>query len=389
MRVALTAAACITPQRWIADPLLLIEDGVIAWVGRREEVEAPRGTRVVEFAGSVLAPGFIDGHIHGGAGYDVMSADAAGFVALETHLAAHGVTSYLPTTVTASVDDTLRALERLAAAIELAECAPAGRLRARPIGIHLEGPFLSHQRRGVHPPEHLHPPSVALFHRFCQAAQGRLRIVTLAPELAGAGELIQEALACGVGVSLGHSDAGYEAAQAAIAAGARQATHTFNAMRPMDHREPGIAAAVLNDARVCAEIIVDGIHVAPAMVELLLRAKGNDGALLVSDAISASGMGDGRWRLGSFDVEVRGGICQGGEGKLAGSVLTLDHAVRNVMAFAHWDLQDAVRLATLNPARQLNELPKRGIIAPGALADIAILSPAGEVRQAVVRGHCI
>jgi N-acetylglucosamine-6-phosphate deacetylase len=387
MPVALTAAACVTPQRFLDDPLLLVEDGVIAWVGRRAEAEPPKGARTVDFPGAVLAPGFLDVHIHGGAGHDVMSCDAAGFAALENHLARHGVTSYLSTTVTAPVDDTLHALDRLATAIELAEKAPIGELRAQPIGIHLEGPFLSHERRGVHPPEHLQAPSIDLFRRFWEAARGRIRIMTLAPELPGAGELIREAVGRGVCVSLGHSDAGYEAAETAIDAGARHATHTFNAMRPLDHRDPGMIAAVLNDARVCAEIIVDGIHVAPPMVELFLRAKGADGALLVSDAISATGMGDGRWRLGSFEVEVHGGICHGGEGKLAGSVLTLDRAVQNVMAFAHWELQDAVRLATLNPARELNELSNRGTLAPGARADIAVLSPEGEVRQTMVRGE--
>jgi N-acetylglucosamine-6-phosphate deacetylase len=376
----------MTPQELIADPLLLIEDGVIAWVGRRTGFVPPPETRTVDFPGAVLAPGYIDVHIHGGAGHDLMSADAAGFAAFESHLVRHGVTSYLPTTVTAPVDDTLHALERLATAIESAERAPAGDLRAQPIGIHLEGPFLSHERRGVHPAEHLQLPSVELFRRFWEAARGRIRIVTVAPELPGAGELLREAIGLGVCVSLGHSDAGFEAAGAAIDAGARHATHTFNAMRPLDHRDPGIAAAVLTDARVCAEIIADGVHVAPSMVELFLRAKGREGALLVSDAISATGMGDGRWRLGSFEVEVRGGICHGGEGKLAGSCLTLDRAVRNVMSFAHWQLQDAVCLATLNPARELREVPKRGMLVPGARADIAVLSPDGEVKHTFVRG---
>jgi N-acetylglucosamine-6-phosphate deacetylase len=387
MHLALTAATCLTPRRLIADPLLLIEDGVIAFVGSRAEIELPRDTRLVDFPGAVLAPGFLDVHIHGGAGYDVMSADSTGLAALESQLARHGVSSYLPTTVTAAVDETLYALDHLAAAIERASETASGEVRAIPIGIHLEGPFLSHAQRGVHPPEHLQPASVALFQRFWEAARGRIRIMTVAAELPGAQELIREAVRCDVCVSLGHSDAVYQVALDAIAAGARQATHTFNAMRALDHRNPGIAAAVLNDARVCAEVIADGIHVAPAMLELLLRVKGHDGVLLVSDATSATGMSDGHYRLGGFEVELRGDRCISGDGRLAGSVLSLDRAVRNVMVFARWDLQDAVRLATLNPAVQLNELPHRGTLVPGSRADIAVLSPAGEVRQTIVCGQ--
>jgi N-acetylglucosamine-6-phosphate deacetylase len=387
MQVALTAGVCLTPQRYLQNPLLLIEDGVVAAVAEQGTIEPPQNTRRVDFPGAVLAPGFIDLHVHGGAGCDLMQANASARAGLEKHLASHGVTSYLPTLLTAPVDELLAALDRLAAAVEQAEKEPSAELRAQPIGLHLEGPFLSREQCGVHPVEHLQPVSLGLFDRFWDAARGRIKIMTVAPELSGAGELIAEATRRGICVSLGHSNADYVEARSGIAAGARHATHIFNAMRPLRHRDPGIAVAVLNDPAVSAEIIADGIHIAPGMLELFLRAKGRESAVLVTDAISATGMEDGHYRLGDIEVSVRSGTCLSAEGKLAGSTLTLDQAVRNVMAYARWDLQDSVRLATINPARVLTDATRLGILAQGAPADIVVLSPSGEVIQTIIHGN--
>ena len=382
--IALTAAALFTPLDRIEQPLLLVEGGVIVEVTSQARREVPGHCRAVDFGDGILAPGFIDIHIHGGGGHDVMEAGADALPPVERLLAAHGVSSYFPTTVTAPMDATLSALARLADAIEAAENSSAGELRARPLGIHLEGPFISHKRRGVHPPENLLTPSVAAFDRFWQAARGHIRVLTIAPELPGAVEVIAEASARGVCVSLGHSDADLNAARAGFAAGARHATHTFNAMRPLDHRDPGILGEVLTDARLSADIIADGIHLDPVIVELFLKAKGPDAAVLISDATAATGMPDGRYRLGSLEVEVKDGRCMAG-GKLAGSVLTMDRAVRNVAQFARWELQQAVRLATVNPARVAG-VKKGGVIEAGAPADLVVLSPGGEVRNTMVRG---
>ncbi|MFB3813255.1 MAG: N-acetylglucosamine-6-phosphate deacetylase [Terriglobales bacterium] len=387
MRLALTAAACVTPQRYLDNAVVLIEDGVIAAVSTREDADLPRGARLIDLPGAILAPGFVDLHIHGGAGHDVMHADAAELAAIERHLAAHGTTTYFPTTATAPVEDTLQALDRLADAVERADRQPPTEVRAQPLGIHLEGPFISYAKRGVHPPESLQPPSLELFERFWQAARGHIKLMTIAPELPGACELIAAAAQRGVCVSLGHSDAGYTAAQAGIAAGARHATHTFNAMRALDHREPGIAGAVLNEAGISADIIADGIHVAPAMVALFLKAKGTSRAVLITDAISATGMPEGRYALGSLEVDVSGGKCLSAEGRLAGSVLTLERAVRNVMDFAGWDLQDAVRLATMNPAHTVGLGLRRGTLVSGARGDVVALSPEGNVVHTIVCGQ--
>jgi len=386
MQSVITATRLYTPVEEIERPLIFVDDGMITEVRSQTSREIPAGSPVADLGDVILAPGFIDIHIHGGAGHDVMKADPTALPAVERLLRLHGVTSYVPTTVTAPVDLTLAALERLADAIEAGGDSGDGELRARPVGIHLEGPFISHARRGVHPLENLLPPTLDMFERFWEASRGHIKIITIAPELEGARAVIAEATGRGVCVSLGHSDADLQATQSGVAAGARHATHCFNAMRPLDHREPGILGEVLTDGRLTAEIIADGIHVDPLIVRLFLRAKGVEGALLVTDATAATGMPNGRYYLGSLEVDVKDGRCMAG-GKLAGSVLTLDKAVQNVMKFANWNLQQAVRLATLNPARTAGLPSSLGSIVVGGAADMVALSPSGEVLTTIVRGQ--
>ena len=392
--LAFAAARLLTPTEAVEHPLVLVEQGRIFEISAQSSRDVPAGVSFFDFGDNVMAPGFVDLHIHGSAGYDVMDESAEALPAIEQLLARHGVTSYFPTTVTAPMDTTLQALERLADAIERSERdrkhhhehAPAKnrKNRAIPLGIHLEGPFISHARRGVHPPENLLAPTLALFDQFWQAARGRIRMMTIAPELDNALEVIAEAARRGVCVSLGHSDADFEAAERGIAAGARHATHTFNAMRPLDHRSPGILGAVLTDRRITADIIADGIHLDPAIVKLFARAKGPDQAVLITDAISATGMPDGRYRLGSFEVDVREGKCLA-DGKLAGSVLTMDRAVRNLARFAEWDLPQAIAAASRNPAR-VARLANKGTLAVGADADFVVLNQEGTISRTFVGG---
>jgi N-acetylglucosamine-6-phosphate deacetylase len=370
---------------------VFVEDGMITDLASRSTREIPANMALIDFADAVIAPGFVDIHMHGGAGLDVMQASEAEMPHLGRFLAQHGVTGYFPTTVAAPIDVTCAALERIAKAIEAGESGAIGNgsgdnaSQARPLGIHLEGPFLSHARRGVHAPENLALPTVALFERLWQAARGHVRMLTIAPELPGAPEVIAEAARRKVLVSIGHSDADLNAAQAGVRAGARHATHTFNAMRPLDHREPGILAEVLTDPDVTADIIVDGIHVAPSVVRLFLKAKGIEGSVLITDATAAAGMPDGRYQLGTMMVDVKNGMCTI-DGKLAGSVLTMDRAVRNVMEFGSWSLRHAVRAATLNPARAAGLADHYGALASGAEASFVVLSLAGDVRKTIVRG---
>jgi N-acetylglucosamine-6-phosphate deacetylase len=391
--LAFTAGRLLTPTDAVEHPLVLVEQGRVLEISARTSRQVPAGVSTSDFGDSVMAPGYVDLHIHGSAGYDVMDDTGEALPAIEQLLARHGVTSYFPTTVTAPMDATLRALERLADAIEKRELERErqregqnadGKSPALPLGIHLEGPFISHARRGVHPPENLLAPTLALFEKFWQAARGRIRMMTIAPELGDAPEVIAEAARRGVCVSLGHSDADFEAAERGIAAGARHATHTFNAMRPLDHRSPGILGAVLTDRRVSADIIADGVHLDPAIVKLFANAKGPEQTVLITDAISATGMPEGRYRLGSFEVDVRDGKCMA-DGKLAGSVLTMDRAVRNLARFAEWDLPQAVAAASQNPAR-VARIANKGVLAVGADADFVVLSPEGEVLRTFVGG---
>jgi len=380
--LALTARALFTPLERVEKPLVLIDGDKIVRLTSQSSAEIPSGVQHLDFEDCILAPGLIDLHVHGAVGYDAMQDDEAGRRAFEKFLLGHGVTSYYPTTLTASLTDTLRALERLGRAVEQAE--PEGEnSRACPLGIHLEGPFLSHLRRGVHPAERLLTPSLDTFQRFWEASQGKIKVMTIAPELPGALEVIAEAAKLGVCASLGHSDATLEQARAGIAAGGCHATHTFNAMRPLGHRDPGIVGEVLSNFAITADIIADGVHVHPSIVRVFIHAKGTDRTVLVTDATSATGMPDGRYMLGSLQVEVQDGKCLH-DGRLAGSVLTLDRAVRNAMEFAGIDLQQAIRLATLNPARAVKI--SRGVLQPSATADLVALTPSGDVRATLSRG---
>jgi N-acetylglucosamine-6-phosphate deacetylase len=384
--IAITAAALFTPLERIDQPIVLIEDGLVTAVHPRTAFASPPNARVIDFGDAILAPAFVDIHIHGAGGQDVMSANGQPLSSMESVLAQHGVSSYLPTTVTAPLDLTLSSLDRLAAAIEQTASRNHTGQRARPRGIHLEGPFLSHARRGVHPPESLLRPSLAVFDRLWQAARGHVKLMTIAPELDGALEVIEGAVKCGVVVCVGHSDGTLEQTRAAVTRGARHATHTFNAMRPLSHHDPGILGLVLTDSALSADIILDGIHVHPTMVKLFMQMKSPEDVVLISDALSATGMPEGRYRLGSFDIEVRGGKCLAGK-VLAGSVLTLDRAVRNAMKFGGVDAQRALRAATENPARVAGISGQAGRLVAGVPADIVVLNPQYEVIQTIVHGH--
>jgi N-acetylglucosamine-6-phosphate deacetylase len=392
--IVLCAHRLYTPREEILNPLLFIEEGRVHAVSSRAERQIPNNATVIDFTrdfpDAILAPGFVDIHMHGGAGVDVMLASLAELPGLNRFLTKHGVTGYFPTTVAAPLDQTCAALERLADAIEAARNSHAnnGGGEALPLGVHLEGPFLSHKRRGVHPPENLVEPTPEIFERLWQAARGHVRMMTIAPELPGALEVISEAARRNVCVSIGHSDAIMETAKAAVQAGARHATHTFNAMRPLDHREPGILGEALTSEQLTADIIADGIHVAPEVVKLFLRAKGLDRSVLITDATAAAGMPDGIYQLGPIQVVVKDGRCTldgKPDGQLAGSVLTMDQAVRNLGQFAGWSLRNSIRAATLNPTAAAG-LTQHGQIAAGAEANLVVLTPDGQVRRTIVRG---
>lgn len=379
MTTELTARRLITADGAVEYPRVVIDaDGIIAGIDAGE----PNADD------TTLTAAFFDIHVHGAAGHDAMEGTAQALGCIGRFLATRGVGHFFATTVTAPVDPTLRALEGIANAIEADSAGPA----ARPVGIHLEGPFISHAKRGVHPPADIQPPSISLFERMRQAARGHIRLMTIAPETPGALDLIEYATEAGTHVTVGHSDATAGQTRAAIAAGASSATHTFNAMRRLDHREPGIAGIVLDADALYAELICDGIHVAPEFVRLWLRSKGGERAILVTDGISATGMPDGNYMLGELEVTVRDGRClstrdlAAGVETLAGSVLTMDRAVENVQRFTGASLATAVRMASRNPARML-ALDRLGVIAVGEPANFNVFSADGTLRQTILRGQ--
>jgi len=382
---AIYASRILTPQEDISDGVIIVEGSQITGVGHRDEIRVPPGATDFVATGMTVVPGFVDLHIHGAGGHDVMEADARSLDRIASTVARHGTTSMLATTVTAPVEATCESLEEIGRYIRSREGEATSRLTAEILGVHLEGPFISSARRGVHPPAAILPPSIEILQKFVKASDGLVKILTLAPELPGALEVIEFAVAAGLVVGMGHTDADYDQARAAIQAGARHVVHTYNAMRPFTHRDPGILGAIMTDPEVTAEIIADGVHVAVAAIQVLIGAKGFDSIVLVSDGIAATGMPDGSYRLGNFEVNVRGGVARNAEGKLAGSTLTLDRAIRNAVAYGV-PLPEAVRMATVLPARRLGLAGKKGVIAPGADADIVALTPDLRVAAVMTRG---
>jgi N-acetylglucosamine-6-phosphate deacetylase len=383
---AIYASRILTPQEELLDTVIIVEGGRITAIGHRDEVKIPEGAIDYVASGMTVVPGFVDVHIHGAGGHDVMEANPAALDCITSTVARHGTTSILATTVTAPVDETCQSLEGIAQYIRSHETQSenAG-LAAEILGIHLEGPFIAKARRGVHPPDAIARPSIEILDKFRAASDGLIRIITVAPEIPGALKLITVAAANGIVAAIGHTDADYEQARAAIQAGARHAVHFYNAMRPFTHRDPGVIGAILTEPDVTAEVIADGIHVAGPAIQVLLGTKGFDTVLLASDGTAATGMPDGKFRLGTIEVTVKDGVCRNSEGNLAGSTLTLDRALRYIVALGV-PLIDAVRMATILPARRLGLAGKKGIIAIGADADLVVLTPDLRVAGVMTRG---
>ena len=379
---SITAQRLLTASGPIECPRIIIDDAGIIFAIEPGQHGTEDGT---------VTPAFFDIHVHGAAGHDVMEGTPEAMGRIGAFLASRGVGYYLPTTVTAPLDTTLRALEGIANVIE-STARDDDALGATPVGIHLEGPFLSHAKRGVHAERDLQPAKVSIFQRFQQAARGHIKLMTVAPELPEALELIEYAVAEGTQVSIGHSDATATEARAAIVAGAVSATHTFNAMRRLDHRDPGIAAVVLDSEDLYAELICDGIHVAPEFVRLWLAAKGEDRGILITDGLSATGMPDGNYRLGELDVKVENKRCLLASGlahgieTLAGSVLTMDRAVARLRRYTGATLATAVRLATHNPAAMLG-LDELGSVTVGRPANFNVFTSDGRLQQTILRGR--
>lgn len=383
--IAIHADRVLTPFDDISDGVVVLQGSKISAVGPRGQTVLPRGVREIAMPGKTIVPGFVDVHIHGAGGRDVMEGNAESLEIIAGTIARHGTTSFVATTVTASQVETCESVGGIARFILNSSQFAARELSAEILGIHFEGPFISRARRGVHPEEWLLPPSTPVLAQLLKEARGTAQILTLAPELPGALDLIDAARQAGLVVSIGHTDANYEQALAAINAGATHAAHVFNAMRPFSHRGTGVIGAVLTSPKVSAELIADKIHVDEAAMRMLVALKTPERVILVSDGTSATGMPDGKYQLGKLQVKVSGGVCRNAEGKLAGSTLTLDRALRNIVALGV-PLASALRMVTANPARQIGLGTRKGILAPGADADLVFLDDNLEVTGVMTRG---
>lgn len=354
---------------------LLVQDGKIQAFGA---VEAPDAQRV-DLDGKLLIPGFMDIHTHGGDGVDVNGADKAGFCRIGRFFAAHGVTGWLCSILTDTETQTLQSIAQARAAM----ADPAG--GARLLGIHLEGPFLSAQYKGAMPEHLLRTGDPALFYKYQQAAQGAIRYMTVSPEVEGVVEMIA-ALRDHVAIAIGHSGADYETACAAIDAGARACTHTFNAMGLFHQHRPGIMGAVLERDVYC-EAICDGRHLHPGSVRMLLACKGYDRVVAITDSIQAAGLPDGHYKLGVNDVVVVDGDAKLADtGVRAGSTLTMDQALKNLVRFTGQPVERILPLLTLQPAKVIGMDHAKGSIAPGKDGDLAVLNDALDVMETYIAG---
>jgi len=354
---------------------ILVEDGWI--VGLEPAPDAQTGRTLADDA-PVIAPGFVDVHVHGGGGHDAMGGPAA-LDGMARHLLRHGVTSFLPTAVTAPIPALVRFADEVRGWLPVARADGA-----EPLGFNLEGPFLAQARKGAHDPAHLRSPADVPVRDLDPLLDG-LRLMTIAPELPGALELIARLHELGVATSMGHSAATLEQARAGYAAGGTSTTHLFNAMTGVDHRAPGLAVAALDDDAVYVELIADGEHVHPALWPIITRSKPADRLVLVSDAISPAGTGDGRARIGGLEVEVVGQrVTLVGTTTLAGSVIALDAAVRNLVG-SGVPLPQAVAAAGRNPLAMLG-VTDRGRLAVGQRADLVELDRELHVRRIMRAG---
>jgi N-acetylglucosamine-6-phosphate deacetylase len=372
-----------TPTTELRDVGILIRDGVIESVGPRSSMNLPAGAEEIIATEQIAAPGFIDVHIHGAGGHDVMEGTQAALDTVAHAIASHGTTAFAATTVTADPNAICKSSEQIARYItqQYARSRPGAEI----LGIHFEGPFINPIRRGVHPPQWIKLPSADLLEKFIAAAQGHALLITIAPELLGAMPCIDAANKAGMIVGMGHTDATYEQARAGLAHGAHHAIHTYNAMRPFSHRDAGVIGAVLTSPEITAELIADGVHVDETAMRVLLQAKGASGVILVSDGISATGMPDGKYILGGFEVTVTGGVCKNSEGSLAGSTLTLDRALRNIVNLGR-SLGDTLQMLTLNPAKLLGIEHKKGTLHGNADADIVLLNDSLQITRVFTRG---
>ncbi|MEH6941849.1 N-acetylglucosamine-6-phosphate deacetylase [Bacillus sp. JJ722] len=332
--------------------------------------------------GTKIIPGFIDVHIHGAGGADTMDGTPEALQTMAMRLPEEGTTSFLATTMTQAEDKIVAALQNAAVYQKVAH----DRAEAEVIGIHLEGPFINPDKKGAQPEEHILEPNIEVFNKWQHEADGTIKLVTIAPEMPNGMEFIQYLADHNVTASIGHTDSTYAEVKDAVAAGATQVTHLYNGMRGLHHREPGTAGAALLFKELKVELISDGIHICPEMIQLAINAKGTDGALLITDSMRAKCLKNGRYELGGQPVIVADGQATLEDGTLAGSILKMIDSVKNMLHFTTLELQDVIKLASVNPAKQAHVYNRKGSITIGKDADIVVLNDKLDIVMTICRG---
>ncbi|MFI5525859.1 N-acetylglucosamine-6-phosphate deacetylase [Streptomyces platensis] len=380
-RTILAGARIARPSGVVERGRITVEGGRIGDVLSRDlDLAEGAAGRVVDLSGHLIVPGFVDMHVHGGGGGSFSSADPEEcMTAVETHRR-HGTTSMVASTVTGELPDLARQAAVLAELVQQGELA----------GIHFEGPFISPHRCGAHQPELLRDPDPADVRKLLDAAHGTASMMTVAPELPGGLASVRLLADAGVIAAIGHTDSSYDATREAIDAGATVATHLFNAMPGLGHRAPGPVAALLEDERITVELINDGTHLHPAVLQLAVREAGDGRVAFITDAMGAAGMNDGRYPLGPMQVEVRDGVARISEGptagSIAGSTLTLDRAFQRAVTVDGLTVDQAVQALSATPARLLGIDDRTGAVQTGKDADLVVLDAAYDVVGVMRRG---
>ena len=368
----------ITPDSILDDKVLLFDEHIVSFVDAAKFKPDPALT-LFDAQGDYVSPGFIDIHIHGCGGYDTMDEDPQALQKIAALLPQSGVTAFLPTTMTMADKQIRAALERIRAAKEAPACG------ATILGAHLEGPYINPQYKGAQAAEHIKAPDFKAIEAYLDV----IRIVTLAPEASGSETFITRCRAANITVSIGHSSASYEQAQKAFTSGASHVTHTFNALPPLNHRQPGVIGAALDTPGVTCELIVDDVHVHPCLQRLLLQIKGPDKVILISDAMRACLLDDGDYDLGGQQVHVKNNEARLADGTIAGSITTLRLAARLLAKNTTLSLPEIIRTVSLTPARRINADKQKGSLEPGKDADINIFDRDFNIKASFIAGKII
>jgi N-acetylglucosamine-6-phosphate deacetylase len=382
MKLALTGGQIVTPFRIIRDGTILIDNGKIAGLGKTRDIEFSPDFKVIDIQNKIVCPGFADLLVHGGAGHGFADDNDESIEKISSYFLQNGSTTMLASLFAKPEKLLMKDLRRIA---EYIERHPDSNIR----GIHMEGPFLNKQFKGAMNQNYLWKPEVEAWNKIWEASKGYIKIMTIAPELPNAVDVMRAAAQVGVVLSIGHSMAGYDDVLNAIDNGAAHVTHIFNAMQQFHHRTPGVILASLLHNELKIELIADTLHVHPAVIQLLLKLKGASGIILVSDSIRAGGMHEGEYEFADQKIFMKGKKAFLADGTLAGSTLTLNLAIRNMVEEGGAKITEAVRMATLNGVKVINLDHKKGILAVGKDADIVVFNNNYEVELTLLNGTVV